>query len=119
MGMFDTFRCKYPLPWEGDKPNISDVEFQTKSLECFLDNYEIRSDGTLWHEEYDTEDHSDPTAEGILRFAGMLARVNQRWVPVELTGEVIFYGGGNKFSAYFVDGKLKELHNITGAKRAI
>jgi hypothetical protein len=115
MGMFDDLKCLYPLPVEG----ANDLTFQTKDLVCWLDNYEIRADGTLWHEEYDTEDQSDPTAKGLLKFLGAMARVNKRWVPVLMTGEVMFYSalgedhkGWIEFSAYFVGGKLKELHQL-------
>ena len=110
MGMFDDLKCKYPLPPDG----VIDTQtiYQTKSLACFLDLYEIREDGTLWHEDYDTEDHSDPDATPLRRIAGMLTRVNERWIPVDLTGEVVFYGRGKEFSAYFVEGNLKELHQL-------
>ena len=43
MGMFDTIRCEYPLP-DADHQNL---EFQTKSLECLLDEYTITRDGKL------------------------------------------------------------------------
>jgi hypothetical protein len=43
MGMFDTLICKYPLP----NPKDQELEFQTKSLNCELDTYEIDSDGQL------------------------------------------------------------------------
>ena len=107
--MFDDLKCLYPLPVEVDKNTI----FQTKSLVCWLDQYEIREDGTLWHEEYDTEDRSNPEAEGLAKFIGRLARVNKRWVKETLTGEVVFYNSKvGEFSAYFVDGNLKELHQL-------
>lgn len=108
MGMFDDLKCLYPLPVEG----ANDIAYQTKSLICFMEDYEIREDGTLWIQEYDTEDQSDPDAPGLLKFSGMLTRINKRWVPVPLTGEVVFYGGKLEFSAYFVDGNLKELHQL-------
>jgi hypothetical protein len=111
--MFDDLRCKYPLPVAG----ANDLSYQTKDLDCSLDNYEIREDGTLWHEEYDVEDHSDPNAEGLMRLCGMMARVNQRWQQVDnFTGEVCFYGSFRpdwsdwiEWSAYFVRGKLKHI----------
>ena len=34
--------------------------------------HEIREDGSLWREEYDIEDHSDPNAEGLERFTGCM-----------------------------------------------
>jgi hypothetical protein len=89
MGMFDNVRCKLPLPW----PEAADfdAEWQTKDLDCQLDLYEIREDGTLWHEDYDTEDRSDPNAEGLNRFCGMRTRVNKRWEQMQFEGELCFY----------------------------
>jgi len=118
MGMFDYLRCKLPLPVLG----ACEMQFQTKDTGSqFLDLYEIREDGTLWHEAYDVEDRSDPNAEGFARMIGMITKVNQRWEQVKSTGEIRFYdfptgnhkdGGWIEFSAYFVDGNLKELHLV-------
>jgi len=43
MGLFDTIRCEYRLP----NPAHQDLEFQTKDLECLLDDYIITIDGRL------------------------------------------------------------------------
>lgn len=112
--MFDYLYCRYPLPVQG----ATDLQYQTKDLDCLMDVYEIREDGTLWHEEYEVEDHSDPTAEGLMRLRGMLSRVNKRWEQVHgFTGEVVFGAllgaapyGHIDWSAYFVDGKLNQVH---------
>ena len=124
MGMFDEIRCLYPLPLEGANARV----YQTKDTPAqFTDLYEIREDGTLWHEEYDLEDQSDPNAEGIARIFGMCARVNERWEPVDLTGEIRFYDfskdtiggpgeGWIEWSAYFVKGNLKCLELIEDRK---
>lgn len=108
MGMFDWIVYK-------DKG-----QFQTKSLECDLDNYEVREDGTLWHEEYDTEDQSDPDAPGLLRFAGMLTRTNKRWVQVkDFTGEIKFHVWNKEtnsitnYSLYYYNGELREEHLLS------
>ena len=118
MGMFDNLKCKYPLPVKGANKKI----YQTKDTPAqFLDLYEIRKDGTLWHEAYDTEDKSNPEAEGLARIVGMMTRVNQRWESVNFTGEICFYDfwegekGWIEFSAYFVNGKLNQLHLINNA----
>lgn len=127
MGMFDDLRCKYPLPLAG----ANDLVYQTKDTDAqFLDMYEIREDGTLWHEVYDIEDHSergewkkqnpgqDPP-EGLETFMGCMARVNKQWKQVVFTGEIRFYistgkdhSGWIEWSAYFVNGHLLELHLI-------
>ena len=44
MGLFDTLYCDYPLP----DLEFQDEAFQTKDLECLLDNYRISADGRLW-----------------------------------------------------------------------
>ncbi len=114
MGMFDNLICKYPLPVDG----ANDLVYQTKDTDAqFLDDYEIREDGTLWHQEYDIEDKSDKNAEGIFRLAGCLTRINERWEQDFLTREIRFYTnigekGWIEFSAYFVKGQLKELNLI-------
>ncbi len=115
MGMFDNLKCKYTLPTDID---LKDVVFQTKDTPSqFCDMYEIREDGTLWHEEYDIEDHSDPNGEGVMKFIGSITKVNSRWEFVnDFIGEIRFYVGHNEnwieFSSYFVDGQLKQIHLI-------
>lgn len=123
MGMYDNLRCLYPLPVEG----ANAINFQTNDTPAqALDTYEIREDGTLWHEDYDVEDQSDPNAEGIMRLVGCATSVNQRWVFEPITSEIRFYGWKDgesgeyselEFSAYFVDGKLRELHRVSGWRR--
>ena len=121
MGMFDEIRCLYPLPLDGANART----YQTKDTPAqFTDLYEIREDGTLWHENYDLEDQSDPTKTGIERIFGMCARVNERWEPVDFTGEIRFYdfqqddlgpsgpSGWIEWSAYFTKGKLVALNLI-------
>lgn len=90
MGMFDEIRCQMPLPKEG----CAGLVFQTKDMPGqWLNQYEIRSDGSLWHEDYDSKE----------------------WERCEMTGEVRFYTYTDKndpsaswveFSAYFVHGLL-------------
>jgi hypothetical protein len=107
MGMFDNIACKMPLP---GLPLTWVPNFQTKSLGCEMDNYEIREDGTLWKENFDIEDRSDSTKEGIKRFAGMMTRVNKRMVFWPYNGEICFYDCGKngewyKYNAILIDGK--------------
>lgn len=105
MGLYDDITVHYPLPVEG----FDGHTFQTKDTPAqWLDKYEIRADGTLWHEAYDTEDRSDPTTDGIGKLFGCLTRVNKRWEPVTgFTGEIEFHDtltpqhtGWISFSAY-------------------
>lgn len=139
MGMFDDFLCRYPLPI----PEANELDYQTKSTPAQgLDLYELRADGTLWHEDYDVEDRSDygvalragkdVSELGLASLAGCLTRVNKRWVPEPLTGEIRFYtmygldgdkmvdteerDGWIEWSAYFKDGKLQQLNLIENRK---
>jgi hypothetical protein len=116
MGMFDDLRCQYPLSVEG----ANALGYQTKDLLCVMDQYELRVDGTLWHEEYDTRVEESPEAF----FGVWLHRDNKRWEQVRLTGEVRFYAslGGRggmpecgwiEWSAYFKDGGLQQLNLVT------
>lgn len=128
MGMFDDIKCKYLLPL----PQYQDLGFQTKDTEAqYCDNYEIREDGTLWHETYDTEDRSEvgkwmrehpgekvKETFTLLQYAGCSSRTNKKWEQVQdFTAEIRFYTslgekrtGWVEFSAYFVKGKLNQLH---------
>jgi hypothetical protein len=111
MGLFDYINCKYKLPDDGEY-----VEFQTGDTPSqSLDRYEIREDGTLFVEEYDTEDRSDPGATGLRALAGCMTRVNKRWTQLKkFTGEISFAGGdpSRAYSAYFVKGELKFLTKL-------
>lgn len=114
MGVFDYIRCKYPLPAK----DMQDYPFQTKDTPdpMYLEQYEIREDGSLWFEDYDVEDRSDPNAEGLMRLRGMATRVNKRWKKMDqFTGEIVFYGGDPwyEFSAYFVNGELQSLIQLS------
>ena len=118
MGMFDYLKCHYPLLIKG----LNDLQFQTKNTDAqFMDNYEIREDGTLWHEEYDIEDQSNPTKSFPKNFFGCMTRVNKHWVQEIITGEIRFHTIHNDkwvdFSAYFVEGKLNQLHLVKYQKR--
>jgi hypothetical protein len=123
MGMFDYVRCKYPLPVAG----ANDLQFQTKDTpEQYMENYEIRENGTLWLEYYDIEDRSDAamwerahpgeTAPTKLdRFCGCMTRVNGHWKQKpDFTDTLRFYttlgdhhSGWLEFMAQFAHGQLQ------------
>ena len=67
MGMFDDIVCKYPLPFPEDTKGYIPNGFQTKDLDCGLDSYEIREDGTLWLRcaEYEYTD-GNPNAKSLI-----------------------------------------------------
>ena len=87
------------------------ISCQTKSLGCQLDRYEIRADGTLWREHYDTEDRSDPNGDGLAAFIGCMTRVNLRWEPERLTGEINVTGGHplRRMKLWLRDGVVKDV----------
>lgn len=134
MGMFDDIVCKYPLP----VPGANALRYQTKDTPMqYLDLYEIREDGTIWHEEYDTEDQSElgkwlkenpgktpndapASLQGLQSICGLMTRVNKRWVFCDnLTAAIYFYSswespgqqqaGWIEFCGHFLKGHLKEL----------
>lgn len=113
MGMFDNITCKYPLP---DK-SVQDVTFQTKDTPAqLLANYEIREDGTLWFETFDTR--IEENQEAVFGF--YMVRENLNWVFLEkFTGEIAFYTFDSskkwiEFSSYFVNGKIQSLVKLDG-----
>lgn len=97
MGMFDNIECQYPLPIPDDPIELRGFPFnsrvyQTKSFDTVMDTYIIKADGTLWHEEYDIEDKSDPNATGFARCYGIMTRTNKREKQLsDYTGVVNFY----------------------------
>lgn len=123
--MFDYVKCEYPLP----VPEANDLEYQTKSMDNFMDQYLIKADGSLWVERCDREDQSDAALwerahpgevapPELDRLCGCMARVNKRWEPLAYTGEIRFYdydlAGGLwlEWSAYFFKGRIQLLHRI-------
>ena len=100
MGMFDYLRCHYPLPIEG----AAALEYQTKDTSAQMcDRYELRADGTLWHQAYDVEDD---------------AFVNKRWEADLMTGRVAFYsakanGEWVEVEAQLVDGRIESIEVIS------
>ena len=129
MGMFDYVKCEYTLPVAG----ANELEYQTKDTPCqWMDLYVIKADGTLWHEEYDTEDRSDlaqwkkdnpdePIPEKLNSFLGMagcMTRVNKRLVREDWNGVIRFHywdkdRGMIEWCVLFENGQLQELRQLT------
>lgn len=107
MGTFDYLRCKYPLPLAG----ANALTFQTKNTPAqFLDTYELREDGTLWHEAYDTEDHSD--------LALFRAWYDATWTGSGTPGRPIPQSGDPHYTEY-LDGYMLALGAWSGATRVV
>ncbi len=86
MGMCDHVRLKWKLPW----PEVQDAVWQSKDTSAqYLDLYEIREDGTLWHLAYDMRVEDEP---GTLLGVGMY-RDNEQWEQIAAEGEIEVHHG--------------------------
>jgi hypothetical protein len=104
MGLFDY------IEYEGNR-------YQTKNLVCALDNYIITNASELYHEQYEIEDQSDPSATGLERIVGVMTKVNKHWVKDFYTGEINFYrpldnNEWEEYSSYFFKGRIREIHKV-------
>jgi len=139
MGMFDSLKCKYPLPLTPEIQQISadwaNVIFQTKDLDNSLGYYEVREDGHLYQEVVERE--YIPYTEEELKtikpkkwspFKDVIIK-NKTTHKVDYHGKINFYESLEfsetedmwvEFVAYFVYGKLDklELFNITKSPSA-
>ncbi len=81
MGMFDEVRIRYQLPWSEVQREI----WQSKETPAQkLEHYEIREDGTLWHEACDIRFEDAPeTVLGV-----RIHRDNKRWEQRVVDGQI-------------------------------
>jgi len=108
MGMFDYIR------YNGE-------EYQTKDTPAqMMDLYEIRSDGTLWYENYDSKWIEDDDKF----FGGYLDKKNPRWEPMMFfDGLIRFYRAAEdrkawiEYRALFMDGKIIKFTEVTDEKK--
>ena len=118
MGMFDDIECKYPLPLpEEPKGFTGEIYFQTKDLECCLDKYEIREDGTLWIHKVEYE-YPDDVADENLSWGDITLKIKEKkswWEPVNTTRTIKMYNsvyGDGEYDYWvvyeitFLDGKV-------------
>jgi len=113
MGMFDEVICHYPLPW----PEVQDAIWHSKNTPAqYLERYEIRADGTLWHEAYTERFEKDASSP----FGFHLYRDDVHWVQVSgFCGELEIYTsvkradhpGAQWYSVrfWFRDGTVKDM----------
>jgi hypothetical protein len=101
MGLFDNIRCAM----------VPDGEYQTKDTPSqFLDNYEIRADGSLWVEIYDVVDRSNPNDRSM---AGCMTRENAKWQRCrEFAGSIEFYDDAKTYIAFMVNGEAIQIREI-------
>jgi hypothetical protein len=120
MGMFDDIECKYSLPLPEDpKGFVGEIYFQTKDLECCLDKYKIREDGTLWiHRiEYEYPENYD-----FIPWTEISSHIKEKksWdEPVNITKNIRMYSyilGENEYDYWidyditFIDGKITKVN---------
>lgn len=118
MGLYDTVRCRYPLP------HHQDAEFQTKDLECLLEGnsgmggslseYEITEAGGVRLHVHEREWHDDPNA-----FLGGYAKSVRDWwedMP-DLHGDIRIYTRDEnaewvEFRIRFTNGAVQDVVEI-------
>ena len=107
MGMFDDIRFEGEIPGE---PKPKRPHFQTKDLECVLDHYVVKTDGSLWRSEWDS-DARVWTAGQRVSFHGMLNFYTLEHIPG--TGprgceDAIWF----EYEAKFTDGMLQGIEVV-------
>ncbi len=95
MGLFDTVRCKYPLP----NPAHQDMEFQTKDLDCLLHRYTITCDGKLMRHPYSG------------------GKGPERDVEWPIHGDIRMYGSDPKNKKEFVEYTVRFTHGCVESIR--
>lgn len=111
--MYDEITVHYPLP---DNPPIN--VFQTKDLECMLDDYTITTEGRLIHHVYTYECVDDPGS-----FVGYYMKIiSAELVDTGYHGDLNFYNtdrdsvtGGHtwwEYVARFTDGTLQWIKRV-------
>jgi hypothetical protein len=123
MGMYDDIVCKYPLPLPEDTKGYIAESFQTKDLDCGLDSYEIREDGTLWLREYFREyTEGNPNGKTFFEKFGMVKETKVWWTHVKTTTTIRMYDYQNnddgvydywvEFEVVFIDGVIDKIKLI-------
>ena len=123
MGMYDDIVCKYPLPLPEDTKGYITESFQTKDLDCGLDCYEIREDGTLWLRECEREyTEGNPNGKTFFEKFGMVKETKVWWTHVKTTTTIRMYDYNNyndgpydywvEFEIVFIDGVIDKIKLI-------
>lgn len=114
MGMFDEIRVELTLP---DNTPVSDTRYQTKSFDCFLEQYVITAKGKLYREKWEYEWVGDTN----YFMGGYLHKLEDSYRREYLTnfhGDINFYSSTPENSmdrtwrdyyARFTNGKLQEM----------
>ena len=96
MGLFDSIKCKYPLPRPQDPMelvniNFNDLDYQTKDLDETMSEFELREDGTIWKEEHKYKFIAgDPNGKSFSDKMGHMESEGSWWTQV-FPDVIIFY----------------------------
>ena len=121
--MYDNIVCKYPLPLPEDTKGYILESFQTKDLDCGLDCYEIRDDGTLWLRECEREYiEGNPNGKTFSEKFGIIKEIKHWWTHVKTTTTIRMYDYNNyndgpydywvEFEVIFIDGVIDKIKLI-------
>jgi hypothetical protein len=103
--MFDDVRCELPLPGPIKPKRLS---FQTKDLDCALDLFTIKADGTLMRSGGCTDD-----SEYAYPFHGMLTFYTYEGGGRKEDGDGMWF----EYEAKFTDGKCVGLECVQIARQ--
>ncbi len=112
---WDYFYINMPLPVVDDQDgeDLTELEFQTKSLEGEFIDFMVDEFGQLWRRDY-TYALID-VGEPILKYR--LRRHDADWLPHNITKRIVFYGKPYEhwfaFSIMVSKGKVKECKLIS------
>ena len=121
MGMFDRIKSELPFP-DADAEAVRNTEdWQTKDLDCVMDEYTITASGRLMHDEWHYEEvpkaqRPHPNDDGLMGLAGSLRReVDRPKVDLNFHGVLNFYAMTKdkrwiEYDAKFTDGTLVEFN---------
>jgi len=83
MGLFDNIRSSYYLG-----PNFTNVEMQTKGLDCAMCRYWIAPDGCLYKLSYRKTHIYEEIEEDDIRYNSEHLFLNYEWIPTGKHGKV-------------------------------
>jgi hypothetical protein len=102
MGMFDYIKVEQVLPGQSEVTNIN---YQTKSFECLMDNYVITAKGELYREKWDFEWIEDDRYVFFKGYLNKIPETYRREYLRDFHGDVIFYGDTSR-----ADGKFRDYY---------
>lgn len=93
MSLFDFLQCDMPLP---ARPEVQHLLFQTRTFGNGMEYFRIDENGSLYIEQYDIEDRSDPNDDVLTVLANTLIKTNLREAPLTFCGLLEFHASYGK-----------------------